>query len=76
MRAGDYKLIEWYENGAVELYNLRDDISEKKDLAEKMPEKAAELKAMLGKWLKQVDAKMPASGPRDDFAVFEKAWRK
>jgi arylsulfatase A-like enzyme len=76
VRAGDYKLIEWYENGAVELYNLRNDISEKEDLAKKMPEKAAELKAMLAEWLKQVDAKMPPSKPRDDFAVFEKARRK
>jgi len=76
VRAGDYKLIEWYENGAVELYNLRDDISEKEDLAEKMPEKAAELKAMLAKWRKQVNAKMPASGPRDDFDAFNEAKRK
>jgi arylsulfatase A-like enzyme len=76
VRAGDYKLIEWYENGAVELYNLRDDISEKEDLAEKMPEKAAELKAMLAKWRKQVNAKMPASGPRDDFDAFSEAKRK
>ena len=76
VRAGDYKLIEWYENGAVELYNLREDISEEKDLAKKMPEKAAELKAMLAKWRKQVNARMPASEPRNDFEVFEKARRK
>jgi len=73
VRAGDYKLIEWYENGAVELYNLQADISEKNDLAGKMPQKAAELKAMLAEWRRQVNAKMPASGPQDDFAVFEKA---
>jgi arylsulfatase A-like enzyme len=76
VRAGDYKLIEWYENGAVELYNLRHDISEKEDLAEKMPEKAAKLKAMLTKWLKQVNAKMPASEPQDDFDAFNEARRK
>ena len=75
VRAGDYKLIEWYENGAVELYNLRDDISEKNDLAKEMPKKAAELKAMLAEWLKQVKAKMPASEPRNDFEVFQEAWR-
>ncbi|MBL7152790.1 MAG: sulfatase-like hydrolase/transferase [Phycisphaerae bacterium] len=76
VRAGDYKLIEWYENGAVELYNLREDISEEKDLAKKMPEKTGELKAMLAGWRKQVKAKMPASEPRNDFEVFEKARRK
>jgi len=75
VRAGDYKLIEWYEDGAVELYNLRDDLSETKDLAKQMPEKAAELRSMLHKWLKQVKAKMPASGPRDDFAVFRESRR-
>jgi arylsulfatase A-like enzyme len=72
VRAGDYKLIEWYENGAMELYNLRDDIGEEHNLAKKLPEKAAELRSMLRRWRKQVGAKMPASGPRDDFRVFEK----
>jgi len=76
VRAGDYKLIEWYENGAVELYNLRDDISEKNDLAKKMPEKAAELRSMLHRWRKQMKAKMPASGPRDDFDLWQQAWRR
>jgi arylsulfatase A-like enzyme len=76
IRAGDYKLLEWYENGAVELYNLRDDIGEKNDLAKKMPEKAAELRSMLHQWRKQTRAKMPASGPRNDFAVWQEAWRR
>ncbi len=71
VRAGDYKLIEWYEDGSVELYNLRDDLSEKQDLAAEMPEKAAELRRMLGRWRKSVKAKMPASGPRDDFKVWK-----
>ncbi|MHC4744236.1 MAG: sulfatase-like hydrolase/transferase [Planctomycetota bacterium] len=70
VRAGDYKLIEWYEDGSVELYDLREDLSEKKDLAEKMPKKAAELKTMLAKWRKEVGARMPASPPRDDFDVW------
>jgi len=74
VRAGDYKLIQWYEDGAVELYNLRNDIGEKTDLAQKMPEKAAELKAMLAEWLKQVKAKMPASEPRNDFDEWQRAW--
>ena len=76
VRAGDYKLIEWYENGAVELYNLRDDISEKNDLAKKMPEKATELRSMLRKWRGQVKAKMPESGPRNDFKVWQESRRK
>ncbi|MCP4609224.1 MAG: sulfatase [Planctomycetes bacterium] len=71
VRAGDYKLIEWYEDNSVELYNLKSDIGEKHDLANEMPEKAAELKGMLGRWLKQMNAKMPAAGPRDDFEVWK-----
>ena len=71
VRAGDYKLIEWYEDNSVELYNLKSDIGEKHDLAKEMPEKAAELQGMLGRWLKQMNAKMPAAGPRDDFEVWK-----
>ena len=50
VRAGDYKLIEFYEDGRVELYNLREDLGERNDLAAKMPEKAAELRRMLHAW--------------------------
>ena len=59
IRQGDYKLIEWYEDGSVELYNLADDLSEKEDLAGKMPEKADELNRKLDAWLKETGAIMP-----------------
>ena len=59
MRAGDYKLIEWYEDNSIELYNLKDDLGEKNDLATGMPEKAAELRGMLHRWLKQMNADVP-----------------
>ncbi|MHC4229279.1 MAG: sulfatase/phosphatase domain-containing protein, partial [Planctomycetota bacterium] len=59
IRAGDYKLIEWYEDNSVELYNLKDDIGEKNDLAAKMPEKAAELRRLLHRWLRQIKATVP-----------------
>ena len=76
VRAGDYKLIEWYEDKSIELYNLKNDISEKHDLAGEMPQKAAELQRMLHEWQKQVKAKMPVSEPRDDLKVFQEAKRK
>jgi arylsulfatase A-like enzyme len=76
VRAGDYKLIEWYEDNSVELYNLKSDIGEKHDLAKEMPEKAAELRGMLGRWLKQMNAKMPVAGPRDDFEVWKTSRRQ
>ncbi len=59
VRAGDWKLIEWYEGMRVELYNLKDDLSEARDLAKQKPEKAAELRAMLHHWRQSVDAQMP-----------------
>jgi len=61
IRAGDYKLIEFYEDNHVELYNLKDDIGEKNNLADKMPQKAQDLRKMLHNWKKQVNARMPES---------------
>jgi arylsulfatase A-like enzyme len=59
VRAGDYKLIEFFEDMHVELYNLKHDLSERSDLAGKMPEKAKELRTMLHEWRRSVSAAMP-----------------
>ena len=75
VRAGDYKLIEWYEDKSIELYNLKNDIGEQNDLTKKMPEKAAQLLSMLHGWRRQVNAKMPTSEPRKDFEVWQD-WRQ
>lgn len=75
VRAGDYKLIEWYEDNSIELYNLRNDMGERHDLAKEMPEKAAELRSMLGNWRRQVKAKTPALGPRADFKIWKDSKR-
>jgi len=72
VRAGDYKLIEWYEDGQVELYHLKDDLGEQNDLAAKQPEKAAELRRMLHAWREEMGGKMPVGEPRDDFAVWQR----
>lgn len=61
VRAGDYKLIEFYEDNHVELYNLKNDISEKNDLSDKMPEKTAHFRKMLHDWKKSVNAQLPTS---------------
>jgi arylsulfatase A-like enzyme/L-ascorbate metabolism protein UlaG (beta-lactamase superfamily) len=63
VRAGDFKLIESYEDNRLELYNIRQDVGEKNDLAAKMPEKAAELLAMIRAWRQDVNAKMPTPNP-------------
>ena len=70
VRAGDYKLIEWYEDGQVELYNLSDDLGEQKNLAATHPEKAAELRRMLHSWRDEMDARMPTGEPREDYPVW------
>jgi arylsulfatase A-like enzyme len=59
IRVGDWKLIEFFETGKRELYNLRDDPGEKHDLAAAIPNRAAELYAKLVAWRKLVNAPMP-----------------
>lgn len=59
IRHGDWKLIYGYENGQVELYNLKNDIGEKKNLLEQNPEKADELCRELREYLISVKAQTP-----------------
>jgi arylsulfatase A-like enzyme len=63
VRAGDFKLIEFYNEMRVELYNVREDIGETRDLAAAMPEKANELRARLHAWRTAVGAQMPTPNP-------------
>ncbi|MBW8040046.1 MAG: sulfatase [Planctomycetes bacterium] len=57
VRQGSWKLIEFFDNGSVELYNLADDIAEKNNLAQKLPKKTAELQKRLTAWRLDVGAK-------------------
>lgn len=63
VRDGDWKLIEWYEDGLVELFNLREDESETTNLAERHPDKVSELAAELAAWRLGVNAVMPLPNP-------------
>jgi arylsulfatase A-like enzyme len=63
IRSGDYKLIEFYEDNRLELYDINKDIGEQNNLVEQMPEKAKELQNYLHKWLKNVKAKIPTPNP-------------
>jgi len=63
VRVGDYKLIEFFEDNRVELYNLKADLGEQDNLAARMPEKAAELRRMLHRWRTEVGARMPTPNP-------------
>jgi arylsulfatase A-like enzyme len=66
IRAGDFKLIEFFDDMHVELYNVREDIGEQKDLAAIQPEKAAALRTRLHSWRQEVGAQMPTPNPNYD----------
>jgi arylsulfatase A-like enzyme len=66
VQSGDWKLMEFLEDGRLELYNLRDDVSESKNLAAAHPEKARELLAQLQAWRTAVAAPMPQKNAAAD----------
>ncbi len=59
IREGDWKLIEFFNDDRIELYNLAEDIGEKRDLVTRKPAIAERLHRKLKAWRKRVDAKMP-----------------
>ncbi len=63
VRAGNYKLIEFFEDGHLELYNLSEDVSEKINIAKDCPEITKMLKEMLKEWQYQVSARIPEKNP-------------
>lgn len=63
IRKGDWKLLEFFDDGHFELYNLADDIGEKNDLSQQHLEKVSELKKLLSKWRRDVGAEL-AKGAR------------
>ena len=63
IRAGDWKLIEFFEDNRAELYNLKQDPSETKDLAATDPDRARLLRSKLADWRKTVNARMPSPNP-------------
>lgn len=63
IRYGDWKLLEYLEDGRRELYNLKDDPGEQADLAHRMPDKAASLLKQLHQWRTEVNAAIPTSNP-------------
>lgn len=65
VRSGNYKLIKWYEpqllekEGVYELYDLKTDVGESRNLAKELPEKVKELDELLENWKREVDAQEP-----------------
>ena len=66
IRQGDFRLVEFYEDNRLELYNLGADIGETQNLAAKLPDQAAALRQELHAWRQQVGAQMPTANPKHD----------
>ena len=66
IRRGDWKLIEWLEDGRVELFHLAADLGEQHDLAAREPDRVAALRAELHAWQQSVGAIQPTPNPAYD----------
>ncbi len=69
IQSGDWKLLEFFEDGRLELYNLHDDIGETRNLAQSMPEKSGELRAKMLAWRQAIQAPMPTLNTNGTTAV-------
>ncbi len=77
IRMGDWKLIEFFEDGRLELYNLARDPGERRNLSRRLPKRTGALHRKLVEWRKSVGAVMPAANPDYDPArAKEKRWPK
>jgi arylsulfatase A-like enzyme len=63
LRLGNFKLIDNFETGRLELFDLRNDISESNDISKKNPEKVKELSGILKEWRNKTGAKMMDPNP-------------
>lgn len=63
VRHGDWKLIEWYEDGRLELFNLRRDVGEQTNVAAQHPGKVKDLEARLATWRRDTGAVFPTPNP-------------
>lgn len=66
IRDGNHKLIRWYDDQSLELYDVRQDLGERNNLIEAEPELANKLQLKLNRWLEQTNAKMPTLVPDDN----------
>jgi len=69
VRDGDFKLVDNYEGGGVELFNLKNDPGETQNLAATEPARAEDLRRELYKWRAEVGAHMPTPNPEFDAAT-------
>lgn len=76
IRSGDFKLVEYFENQTLELYDLQNDIGEQNNLIYSEPQLAAELFGKLNRWREQKMVKFPIPNPEYQreslFSLYEK----
>lgn len=61
IRMGDWKLIEWFETGRLELYNIKEDLSETRELSKQNPQKTQQLLTAMKQWRADVQAPIPTT---------------
>lgn len=71
VRSGDWKLHHYFEDGGVELYHLKEDVSETNNLAKSNPEKTAELLGKLNQWRGKHQAPVPTEKNPEFDSLFE-----
>ncbi len=76
MRSDNWKLIENFEDGSLELYDLANDPSEQKDLAKEKAEQAQKMQMQLAAWRVRVGAQMPTPNPNFKSELHERLYVK
>jgi arylsulfatase A-like enzyme len=66
VRSGDWRLVEFFEDGRAELFDLKTDVGETRDLAKEKTDRVKELRGRLAAWRKAVGAQLPATNPDHD----------
>ena len=76
IRMGNLKMIEYFDGSPPELYNLKTDLSETKNLAAEMPDKLRHMQKKLAEWRSSVGARMPTENPEYDAVKANQWWNR
>lgn len=74
VRDGNWKMIQYYDTDAVELFDLASDVSEQHDLAPQQPDRAAKMRDELKAWRKQIGAQENHPNPAFQPELFHKLY--
>jgi arylsulfatase A-like enzyme len=74
VRDGDWMMIEYYDEQKAELYDLRNDMRERQDLAASQPERVGRMRAALAAWRREVNAQGNTPNPDFDPAQYRRLY--